>query len=886
MAELRHLDTWAGPTVGPDLPVVGLWLAEVDGQTILYASTGADGGVYALALDRGVSVLDQVSLGPALVAGTPGEIAVLDLPTGPALLVPGTLGGYVLAPDGGFGTPLTLPVAAGSIALASGAVGAETFLFAVAEGAGQIDAYRVADDNSTALATSIPLAPGAGPAADVELAVVSPGSQALLLSLTSWDNRLTAYRIAEDGGLQAVSSVSAEGGLSISVPTALATVEIDGRHFAVVAAAESSSLTVVAVRPDGSLAVTDHVIDTLDTRFQGITAVATVEMDGRVYIVAGGADDGLSLFTLLPDGRLLHLSQIADTAEMSLANVSTLAVSGANGRLEVHASSASEPGVTRLTADIGPVALPLYGTSADDILTGSEAGDLIEGRDGDDTINGGAGADILRDGAGVDSLRGGVGADYFLFVADGEIDRIEDFEPGIDRIDLSDWGPIHALEEVIIVTTATGAEILYGDERLIIETADGNPLTADQLSLGDLVSAWHALPGDAAPARTLLGGMGDDFLYGEAGDDWIEGREGNDQILGGDGDDWLFGGAGNDRLSGNGGADRLSGGDGADWMDGGAGTDVYFVDAADTLSDSGTDGRDTAQVTDPGGLGLALVDWSGIERVNGYLGADTLSAAGASDGITLYGHDGDDTLIGGDGADTLIGGHGDDRLEGGAGDDVLHGGTGNDVFLGGAGNDIFYIDSHGDVVLDGGPGIDRAILTDPGGLQVEVGDWLGVERIVGGSGDDTIDATGNTAGLVLSGGSGGADRLVGGDGNDTIYAGIGDDSLIGAGGDDALIGGDGNDRLEGGVGADFLAGGLGADEFVFLPGDGQDVIADFEDGIDLIDLSGRTDVAGVEDLTIAQVDGHAVLSFADGTDGITLIGFDAGLLDAGDFLFG
>ncbi|WP_082131279.1 Ig-like domain-containing protein, partial [Neisseria arctica] len=56
------------------------------------------------------------------------------------------------------------------------------------------------------------------------------------------------------------------------------------------------------------------------------------------------------------------------------------------------------------------------------------------------------------------------------------------------------------------------------------------------------------------------------------------------------------------------------------------------------------------------------------------------------------------------------------------------------------------------------------------------------------------------------------------------------------GGDDTLNGGSGNDILFGGAGNDTLTGGEGADQFVFLANSnsGQDIITDFEAGVDKV----------------------------------------------------
>ena len=76
------------------------------------------------------------------------------------------------------------------------------------------------------------------------------------------------------------------------------------------------------------------------------------------------------------------------------------------------------------------------------------------------------------------------------------------------------------------------------------------------------------------------------------------------------------------------------------------------------------------------------------------------------------------------------------------------------------------------------------------------------------------------------------------DGDDIASGGLGNDKLYGGNGDDGILGGGGNDKLTGGTGNDTMTGGAGADNFYFVYGDGQDVITDFEIGIDTITIDG------------------------------------------------
>lgn len=81
----------------------------------------------------------------------------------------------------------------------------------------------------------------------------------------------------------------------------------------------------------------------------------------------------------------------------------------------------------------------LRGNAGDDRLLGGRGSDTLQGGVGADTLRGGSGDDLLEGGAGADFLRGGEGADRFRpepAARRGEADRIADFTPGEDRIEL------------------------------------------------------------------------------------------------------------------------------------------------------------------------------------------------------------------------------------------------------------------------------------------------------------------------------------------------------------------------------------------------------------------------------------------------------------------
>ncbi|WP_430450547.1 hypothetical protein [Rhodophyticola sp.] len=94
---------------------------------------------------------------------------------------------------------------------------------------------------------------------------------------------------------------------------------------------------------------------------------------------------------------------------------------------------------------------------------------------------------------------------------------------------------------------------------------------------------------------------------------------------------------------------------------------------------------------------------------------------------------------------------------------------------------------------------------------------------------------------------------------------------------DRLEGNAGNDTLDGGAGADVLKGGIGADTFVFGMGYGADRVADFQNGIDAIEIDaallggGAPEASDLVAYAGRDADGFLILDFGNG-DTLTFTG--------------
>jgi surface-anchored protein len=230
---------------------------------------------------------------------------------------------------------------------------------------------------------------------------------------------------------------------------------------------------------------------------------------------------------------------------------------------------------------------------------------------------------------------------------------------------------------------------------------------------------------------------------------------------------------------------------------------VYHATAGDVFV-HGTTGNDTVSVSSG-----ATLDVTYNSTTYNYTAADV-------NGLQMRLHAGNDSASGGTVAKAmkLFGGSGTDTLTGGAADDTLSGGSGSDTISGGSGTNTLYESGNANFTLTNTSLAGGAVFgTDTlSNIQAAI--------LIGGAGNNNLNASAFTAGNVtldggagndtLSGGSGN-DSLIGGDGNDSVSGGLGNDSLYGLAGTDTLAGGDGDDLLDGGLGTDTLDGGDGTD---------------------------------------------------------------------------
>lgn len=653
--------------------ITDLEVIDVGGTLHLYSGTRYDGVLRQWDIADGpLAIGDSQSFAGGVIAGATGGIAPLSLGNDAGILVGGGTGGALqtitLLPNGEFGASTALGGLPSSfdgfqhgatIALGDGSQA----VFGTLAGTVGLARIRFTSDGTlrdqtilqdTQIETTVRI---------TATAVTSIDGQDYVVTTSGQQNGITARAIDSKGQVTSTQTIGADESLWISSPTALEIAQVGTGTYAVLAASGTDSLSVIEIGADGSLNVRDHILDARETRFGGVTSLKIIEAEGKTYVIAGGADDGISVFLLLEGGFLVHRATIEDTVASGLDNVSAIAAAERAAGIDIFVSSSSETGVTQLRFDTGEAGVTKTATLAGGLLSGTDGGDILQGHNGDDVIQAGRGDDILRDGLGQDVLSGGKGADLFILAADGQEDTITDFTVGEDKIDLSLWPMLRSISQLFITLQEDGMRIVYGDEVLNVESADGTAIDYRALQTTDLIGASRlpvgiapGYPGPATPTPT----PGEPPANPPADQSGPNNMLTPLQMIQSDSFDVLR----------------------------------NMITSTSTGSSESTviNGRDTA------------------ETLEGTNGSDLIFAGGGND--VVQGNAGDDTVFGRDGDDTLLGGQGADTLFGGNGADIIDGGLGQDMLYGGGGADTFIFNSGTDQIADFEQGIDQIVL-DP-----------------------------------------------------------------------------------------------------------------------------------------------------------------------------
>lgn len=483
MADFSIISTVVDDNFLELMGVSDLKFVTIGADNFLFVASEADGSVTGFRITAAGAPEWISTLSLSATSGTfaVGYIDIVDI-GGVLTLLPSArfdddVVAYRIDTSGHIGPPVSQPLGSPNLGYFSLThsvdVAGKTFLFTVTRGVSGIAGYQMSANNSFAGQT-VYSSTTFDYFGDVSaFASVQTSGVTYLFTASAFDAGLNSFKVGVNGDLQLIDSVANTDASGFSLPQALETINVSGQSYLVMASAGTDSLTVYAVGSGGSLSEVDHLIDGVNTRFNGASVLDSFSLNGHSYILAAGSDDGLTLLEISAGGQLTFISVLADDFGTTLNNISSIEVVQIG--LEIHAfvGSGTENGFTQIKIGLNNVGQTIDGNETDQVLTGTDLDDVISGMGGSDMIYGAAGNDRLIDGTGRDHLYGGEGADTFRFVVDGTLDLIRDYEHGLDLIDLSLLPGFNGINGLDIRPRSYGAVIFAGDEEIRIETIDG-----------------------------------------------------------------------------------------------------------------------------------------------------------------------------------------------------------------------------------------------------------------------------------------------------------------------------------------------------------------------------------------------------------------------------
>ncbi|MGI3187379.1 hypothetical protein ACROHD_20145, partial [Nioella aestuarii] len=220
----------------------------------------------------------------------------------------------------------------------------------------------------------------------------------------------------------------------------------------------------------------------------------------------GPGDDQLEIFAdPSAPGALFQQGPVVQNFETVSVKIDLLGT-GQTETLEFTGAAAQFGDGSNNTLDGSAGANLMSGGAGNDVLNGQAGNDLLEGGAGSDDLQGGAGQDRLAGGAGNDSLTGGAEGDVFVAMPDGSADTVQDFQPGLDLIDLRSFSAQTAVDAIqnaqagsVILTFPDGTVLHimganiadFGLQDVILSNADpeGAPQVTGQALEGETLEA-------------------------------------------------------------------------------------------------------------------------------------------------------------------------------------------------------------------------------------------------------------------------------------------------------------------------------------------------------------------------------------------------------------
>ncbi|CAN5376283.1 VCBS domain-containing protein [soil metagenome] len=137
------------------------------------------------------------------------------------------------------------------------------------------------------------------------------------------------------------------GALELDGASFITSADVGGTTYVFVAGGVDNGISVFTLGLNGALTNTANVTDGGALNLVGVSGLTTITSNGATYLVAAGAgDNGLSVFRVSTGGALTSVHDVVDAGSLNLGGVSRVASATVSGNAYVFAAGTNDDGIS------------------------------------------------------------------------------------------------------------------------------------------------------------------------------------------------------------------------------------------------------------------------------------------------------------------------------------------------------------------------------------------------------------------------------------------------------------------------------------------------------------------------------------------------------------
>ncbi len=182
------------------------------------------------------------------------------------------------------------------------------------------------------------------------------------------DHAVNVFSVDRNGKLQVVDKVIDDENLLLNGTRGIAVTKIGDATYLFVAGENDNGLSVFRVANDEKLINSNNVSNSFAVALNGARGITTVKIGNATYLFVGGKlNNGITVFSVASDGVLTNVEKFMDNDNINLAGVTGIVTKELNGITYLFAAGEIDDGVSVLSvADDNT--LPLDGASSVNII--------------------------------------------------------------------------------------------------------------------------------------------------------------------------------------------------------------------------------------------------------------------------------------------------------------------------------------------------------------------------------------------------------------------------------------------------------------------------------------------------------------------------------------